>query len=352
MINPATVSLGNIGDSGSLTVTTQAGCPWSASSDAAAFLSFADGSNRIGSGTVGFTTTTNFSTAARSGTGTVAGVIFTVNQQALDAARQVRERARADFNGDGFSDLLWQDRTNGYLAVWTLQGGHTTKNAVSFGPTVDDTNWRIVGTGDFNRDGKPDIVWHHRTEGRIYLWYMDGTTRIGHTAFSIYGISGEAWKVVGVGDFNQDGKPDLVWQHDTLGWLVVWLMDNATLIGGLDMSPGQVDAEWKIAGVADLNADGHSDLLWRNNRNGTLGAWLMNGVTRTQYVPLAPEIVDDFDWQIASVTDINGDGSADVVWQHATQGWIAVWYMNGTRRIDYGSFPVAVETNWKIVGPK
>ena len=40
----------------------------------------------------------------------------------VDAALQAREHARADFNGDGFNDLLWQDTANGYLAAWMLKG--------------------------------------------------------------------------------------------------------------------------------------------------------------------------------------------------------------------------------------
>ncbi|HXG57125.1 MAG TPA: hypothetical protein VNJ03_17235 [Vicinamibacterales bacterium] len=40
-------------------------------------------------------------------------------------------------------------------------------------------------------------------------------------------------------------------------------------------------------------------------------------------------------------------GQVDVEWKIA-----GVADMHGTRGIDYGSFPVAVETNWKIVGPK
>ena len=42
--------------------------------------------------------------------------------------------------------------------------------------------------------------------------------------------SGNDWKIVGVGDFNGDGKPDLVWQHKD-GWLSLWYMNGFTMLG-------------------------------------------------------------------------------------------------------------------------
>ena len=40
-------------------------------------------------------------------------------------------------------------------------------------------NWKIVGTGDFNSDGKPDILWRNTSTGQNGVWYMDGVNVIG-----------------------------------------------------------------------------------------------------------------------------------------------------------------------------
>jgi hypothetical protein len=42
--------------------------------------------------------------------------------------------------------------------------------------TVPDLNWRIVGIGDFDGDGKADVLWWHAGTGQVYVWLMNGLT--------------------------------------------------------------------------------------------------------------------------------------------------------------------------------
>jgi hypothetical protein len=57
------------------------------------------------------------------------------------------------------------------------------------------------------------------------------------------------WKIVGVGDFNLDTKPDLLWRHATSGQIVVWFMDDANLVSGTFTNPSALaDTRWQIVG--------------------------------------------------------------------------------------------------------
>ena len=114
---------------------------------------------------------------------------------------------------------------------------------------------------------------------------------------------------------------------------------------------GSADMNWKVVGVGDFNADGKSDLLWRNIGTGEVGAWLMNGLSRIIYSPLSPFSVPDQGWQVGAVTDANGDGKPDLVWQH-TNGSIMIWHMNGTSRTTYPYVTPGLPVGWRIVGPK
>ncbi len=41
-------------------------------------------------------------------------------------------------------------------------------------PATSDLNWRLAGRGDFNDDGKADLLWRHAVDGRNAIWFMDG----------------------------------------------------------------------------------------------------------------------------------------------------------------------------------
>lgn len=263
---------------------------------------------------------------------------------------EARERARSDFDGDGNYDLIWQSGSTGSLSVWELLGSGV-KNARFLSHKVNDTNWRVVGTGDFNGDGKPDLLWRHSTNGELVVWYQDGATLIGSDYLSTRFVPDPAWKIAGVGDFNSDGKPDLVWHHETSGWIAAWLMNGVTVIQSLLMTPYNVpDTRWKLAGVGDFNGDGHTDLVWRFE-NGWIVAWFMIGTTHVGTSTFIPGIVDPA-WKLVGFIDANRDNKLDLVWQHSN-GLVAMWYMDGLNRLQTVIVsPHVTDTNWKIVGPR
>jgi FG-GAP-like repeat len=277
-------------------------------------------------------------------------VTFTVTQAGTSSVPAGPLRWSSDFDGDGKNDILVQDSALGSVEAWFLDNS-SVKGTQALSESLD-TNWILAGRGDFNADGKPDLVWQHKTDGRLSLWYMDGTTRTSVVTPSNAPTWDPQWKVVGVGDFNADGQDDLAWQQAGTGALAAWLLNGSAVVGSPSLVPDRwADMNWKVVGVADFNNDGKSDLLWRNMGTGEVGAWLMNGLARIIYSPLSPFSVPDQGWQVGAVTDANGDGKPDIVWQH-TNGTIMIWHMNGTGRVTFPTVTPSLPVGWRIVGPK
>jgi hypothetical protein len=70
-----------------------------------------------------------------------------------------------------------------------------TLSSYSWIDTVTDTNWQIGGTGDFNSDGKTDILWRNKTTGQNVLWLMNGTALSSYSWIDT--VTDTNWEIVG-----------------------------------------------------------------------------------------------------------------------------------------------------------
>ena len=69
-------------------------------------------------------------------------------------------------------------------------------------------------------------------------------------------------------------------------------------------SPGSAGVNWQIAATGDLDADGRTDIVWRNQApSGQVYAWFIEGTSRVAHGAMgaAPH-----DWQIIDAGDFDG----------------------------------------------
>ena len=79
----------------------------------------------------------------------------------------------------------------------------------------------------------------------------------------------------------------------------------------------------------DFDGDGRADILWQHD-GGLAAIWTMNGTQPAAGVALAPNPGPS--WHAVGAYDFDGDGRADILWQH-DGGLAAIWTMNGTQPV-------------------
>ena len=250
-----------------------------------------------------------------------------------------------DFNGDGKPDILWRSAASGGNLVWLMNGTAIGSGVVL--TSVGDPNWQIVGTADFNGDGKTDILWRNAASGANLVWLMNGTAI--SSGVMLAPVGDPSWQIVATGDFNADGKPDILWRNQATGDNLVWLMNGTAVAGGAVLT-AIADANWKVGGVGDFNADGKPDILWRNQATGDNLVWFMNGTSIAGGAVLTS--IADVNWRIVGVGDFNADGKPDILWRNQATGDDLVWLMNGTSIASGAVLTAVTDTGWRIVGPR
>jgi hypothetical protein len=197
--------------------------------------------------------------------------------------------ARADLDGDGVRDLIWQNDTTRQVSVWYLGGalGNTLRNSdwISSTPVP---GWHVIAAADLNSDGKPDLVWQNELTGQVSAWYMKGD---GGNTFQSSGLLSSMelrdWRVVAVADLDGNGKPDLIWQHNTTRQVSYWLMSGA--LGNIVSSTGWISSTasipgWRVVGATDVDGDGKIDLLWQNDATQQASVWFLGGIQGTAFL--------------------------------------------------------------------
>jgi hypothetical protein len=289
----------------------------------------------------------------------------------------------ADFNGDGMADLAVVNystaMTDGSVSIF-LGAGNGTFTQPTGSPVLVGENPTAIAVGDFNNDGKPDLVVSNSASSNVTLLLGngDGTFQpailvpagldplgiavgdfngdgnldiavinsgsnqvsvipgLGNGTFEnavSTTISVGGLRAITVGDFNHDGKPDVA-VTATGGVIVAFGNGNGTFSGAVDYATGT--GTFAVTSGYFANASPTlQDLVVVNSQDNTVSVLLANG-TNGAFGAATSYPVGTFP-QSAVVADFNGDGFQDIAVANEGSNNVSILYGNGQ-----GGFAAAV----------
>jgi len=271
-------------------------------------------------------------------------------------------RATGDFDGDGVADFVLTSSWG--LGVVTHVDGQWRALAVKPSGTrlgswnLNADNDRVLGVGDFDGDGKDELVlasgWgigilRHTGSTFTHLMMAPSGARFGGWNFNATGDTIRA-----IDDFNGDGKADLV---ITSAWGIGVLTRSGATLTPLMAAPGGTQfGGWNfnatgdlIRGAGDFDGDGKADLL-------ITSPWGI-GLLRLQAGSLVPLMMTPsggklggYDYnnttdRLGGFGDFNGDGKADLVLA-TPQGLLLLGWDAATTRLQ----AIAIARNDQPIG--
>jgi hypothetical protein len=249
------------------------------------------------------------------------------------------------------SGLTWWNLSSGAVSTWLLNGSGTVLGYQALSKTCGaaggcSSNWIPVGLADINGDGFPDLTWWNSTTGAVSTWLLNGSgTVLGYQGVSktcgAAGACSSNWIPLGLADVNGDGHSDLMWWNPTTGAISTWLLNGSgTVLGYQPLSKtcgvaGGCSDSWVPIGLGDVDGDGHPDLMWGNATTGAISTWLLNGSGAVLgYQPLSKTCGTaggcSDNWAPLGLGDLNGDGHPDLMWWNSSTGAISTWLLNGS----------------------
>lgn len=179
--------------------------------------------------------------------------------------------AFADFNLDGKIDMAGPNAGSAVLQVRenrTRRGPFTTGTFSSFATTDNfakpSTNGGVV-TADFDRDGWPDVAVTNPGSGSMSIYHNQQRKRIGTGSFVRSDITtGANPGRIYTGDFDNDGRQDLLLYHGTgANNTLLILLHNQSTPGNISFT--RIDltnpSATTVMHMADVDGDGRVDIL-------------------------------------------------------------------------------------------
>jgi len=223
--------------------------------------------------------------------------------------------------------------------------------------TEGAAGWALVGVGDFRHNGDKGLVYSENSTGALAVIFYGGPDGTILRDFSSLAAPGSGWTARAVADLNGDGHPDVVFVNKTTGQVDVYFFGGQKGTSFLSRETvGPLSATgWNVVGAANLNGDGNTDLILQNTSTQQVLIQYLGGSKGTTVTATEELSADGFaGWTAAGMQDINGDGHPDLILVNDATGQSKVSYfggLQGTAYLGADYLDASGSPGWTVVIP-
>ncbi len=178
--------------------------------------------------------------------------------------------AVGDVTGDGKGDVLGRATRTGLTRVYRGDGrGHISRTGIYATRQFRSANL-LAGAGDWNKDGKADVLMRTKTTGSLYVFHGTGQRHLRQPRLLSKGWAGYTSHRAGAGDLTGDGRPDVVGLKAGCRLRAPGTShgERARRTQPAD-HVGHASANALVGGGRDLNGDGVGDVVVRSQDTGS-----------------------------------------------------------------------------------
>jgi len=167
-----------------------------------------------------------------------------------------------DFNGDGQLDIITANYNNNGIGIFTGHGNGTF-NTIQIRATGSASTPTYVAVSDFNNDKRLDIaVVNYGIDNVVVVFGFEHEDFYNRKSYST-GI-GSGPISLAIGDFNNDNRLDFATSNLYANDIGVFLGYGNALFGSIEMYPIISGSQPDAVAIGDFNNDGRSDIVIAN----------------------------------------------------------------------------------------